>query len=255
MPGLVMVELALLDEDPANPRGVVGDVTDLKNSIAQDGQQDPIHVIPQPNGRYLLHEGHRRRKALLELGATHAKALERRFATDLDRFVSQGLVHIHRRNFDPMAWARYVHRLCWEYNLDRDAIARRLGVSQLWVRDHLSFNYLLDYEQRALQLGEITRAEALRRLAVRRAERDGTPLPASKKKNRKNAPPAAAAAAPPRAGDPHFNGDHPLAELVTARCTAAGHHDRPKTGGVGCGPCWEDAIRDDATARRRLAVA
>lgn len=250
----VLVDLAFIDEDPHNPRGDVGDVTDLKQSIAQDGQQDPLHLIPQGNGRYFLHEGHRRREAIAQLNADpdrlgpplKAKAIERHFTDDLSRLISQGNMHAHRKNWDPMAWSRYLNRLFEEHKLLDQAIARRLGVSQNFVREHLSFMHLHDYEQRALERGEITRKEALHRLAVRRAERDGTPLPATKKAAAKKTPATKTARS---ADDPYLTHTHRLAETVAARCATGGleHAARPKIGGVGCGQCWEDAIRDDAT--------
>jgi len=248
-----LVDLDLVDDDPDNPRGEVGDVSDLKQSLLERGQEDPIHLVRKADGRYLLHEGHRRRKAFKELGWKKAMAVPRRFDSELERLLSQGTMHVHRKNFGPMAWARYCHRLFWQHKQTREDIARQLGVSQAWVRDHISFMTLLDWEQRALERGDMTRADALRRAADHRAERDGKP-PAKAKKT------ASATAKTPRAGgEPHLNGQHQLAEQVAARCASRGveHAARPKIGGVGCGQCWEDVIRADAltTARSDLALA
>jgi ParB/RepB/Spo0J family partition protein len=236
------INLDLIDDDPRNPRGPVGDVTALKLSIAQDGQQNPIQVIPQGNGRYWLHEGHRRKKALTELGAKTAQAVECRYDTDLDRLVSQAVQHAHACDWDPMAWARYLYRLFSEHNLDRYQIAHRIAKSPNWVRDTLSFTHLTGEEQRQLAAGAMTRAEALRRLADRRAVRDGRPAPATRP-----------AVPQQRSGgrEPHLNNDHRLAGQVTARCAAAGpsHAARPRIGTVGCGACWEAVIAADAVTR------
>ncbi|WP_278255620.1 hypothetical protein [Nocardioides convexus] len=46
---------------------------------------------------------------------------------------------------------------------------------------------------------------------------------------------------------PYFSKAHPLAKAVRAACD---HRGRPKVGEVGCGPCWESAIRDDDRTNR-----
>lgn len=256
--GLFWVDFSLIDEDPVNPRGDVGDVTALKLSIARNGQEDPIQVIPQGNGRFWLHEGHRRRKALMELGEQGAKGIERRFGTDRARVISQGVLHLHRKTFDPMAWARYCHRLCWEFKMNRAEIADALGMSPVWVRDHLSFMQLLPAEQQALESGKMTRAEALLRLRTRRAVRDGHEPAADQ--SHKAAPPAAAVPAQRsrrRPAESHFNAGHKLAHLVADRCASRGadHAARPRIGDVGCGQCWEEEIRVDALAVAAPALA
>jgi len=257
--GLLWVDFSLIDEDPANPRGDVGDVTDLKLSITRNGQQDPIQVIPQGNGRFFLHEGHRRRKAMEELGEQGARAIERRFTSEQQRVVSQGVLHLHRKTFDPMAWARYCRRLWDEFNMSREEIARELGMSQVWVRNHLSFMHLLSWEQRALERGDMTQTDALRRLASRRGAREGNP-PAQQRQRRKAVVSAAtisAELARPKRVDPHFNADHQLAHLVAEHCASRGvdHDSRPKLGDVGCGQCWEAVIRDDVIAAAPVLAA
>lgn len=245
MAGLFLVELTLIDVDPENPRGEIDDVSDLKQSLQHNGQQDPIQVIVKGDGRYGLHEGHRRVQALTEIGETHAKAITRTFRSDLERRLSQGAMHAHRRDFDPMAWSRYLNRLFWDDKLTREQIAVQLGVSQGWVREHLSFVHLKPSEQADLQSGDMSRKEALSRLAARRAARDGRPDTTT-----------TTVPGQPRTNS-YFNGGHPLAEQVAIRCAAAGltHAGSTKIGGMGCGRCWEDVIRADALTAARPALA
>ena len=40
----------------------------------------------------------------------------------------------------------------------------------------------------------------------------------------------------------HLGPTHPLAEIAAGHCTS---HVAPLVGGVACGACWEQAIRDD----------
>lgn len=46
---------------------------------------------------------------------------------------------------------------------------------------------------------------------------------------------------------------HPLADAVRTACTHA--EGRAVVGGVGCGQCWEGAIRGDELTRRSVARA
>jgi ParB family chromosome partitioning protein len=236
--GLFLVNLAFCHDDPNNPRGDLGDVSSLAQSLAQDGQQQPLQLIPLGGGHYQIHEGHRRKAALLRLGEQAGKAIERRFHNDVDRVISQGVIHLHSEPWSPMAWARWLHRLSFEMpagqNLDRHQLAHRTGRSPAWVRDTLALFHLTPAEQDALEAGKLTRAEALLRLAGRRAARDGAAAPRTKTKT--------------ALAGTYFSKNHQLATQVAVRCASNGldHVGRPKIGGVGCGECWENTIRDDA---------
>lgn len=188
-----------------------------------------------------MHEGHRRKRAAIAAGHKGAPALIRQFKSDLDRVVSQGIIHTHAVNWDPMAWANYLYRLFDEFNLTRYQIARRLALKPDWVRDTMSFVHLNPDEQIELAKGEMTRKEALRRLKYRRDLREGrTPTKPT---------PFVAKQGKPLA-EPHLNRKHRLAGQVAAACASGGlqHGAHPKIGGVGCGFCWEQEIAADAIA-------
>lgn len=237
------LDITLIDVDPHNPRGAVGDVSDLKASIRVRGQEDPVQLIPKGGGRYWLHEGHRRRKALLELGQTQIWYIEREFDTDRDRLLSQGTLHLHRVDFDPIAWADYLHRLYWHHNMSRVDLAHHLGRSTRWVRDTMSLVHLDPQEKREVTAGILSKGEALYRLGNRRAKLTNTAPPAAP---RQHAP-----------AERHLTSRHPLARSVKARCVASGreHAARVKIGKVGCGQCWEHEIRADATAAARSGTS
>lgn len=61
------IALDLVDPNPENFFTVEDDITDLAESIAINGLQQPLVVTPADNGRYRVIAGHRRRKALLQL--------------------------------------------------------------------------------------------------------------------------------------------------------------------------------------------
>lgn len=57
--GVVMLETALIDPNPANPRRDVGDVGELADSIRAQGIRQNLLVVPAPEGRFTLVIGHR----------------------------------------------------------------------------------------------------------------------------------------------------------------------------------------------------
>ena len=61
------IALDLIDPNPENFFTVEDDITDLAESIALNGLQQPLVITPADNGRYRVIAGHRRRKALLQL--------------------------------------------------------------------------------------------------------------------------------------------------------------------------------------------
>ena len=58
--GVVMLETALIDPNPANPRRDVGDVGELADFIRAQGIRQNLLVMLAPAGRFTLVIGHRR---------------------------------------------------------------------------------------------------------------------------------------------------------------------------------------------------
>lgn len=225
-------------EPGPNARGEdVGDVTDLAESIRATGQTTPIHVCQLDVQRFQVIEGHRRRKAILQAGFSHVDAVLRPQPNDQDRLITQLTMHTHAKPFDPIAEARAVHELYWKHKLTRDEIARRLARTPGWVRDRLALLNLDAEQQAAVASGALPLRDAMGLVRVRRAIRDGKPVPQ----------PSTAPTRRARAkADGHFTDRHPLAEAARRRCQGIGEHaERARLGGVACGQCWEHTIRAD----------
>lgn len=225
-----------------NPRGPLGDVSELAMSMAAVGQQDPVHVEKIGERRYRLIEGHRRRAAADLAGLPRMWAILRGRIGDCDRLTRQLAMHTHRRPFEPIAEARAIHRLMWEFGLDRDRIARMLGRGPMWVRDRVALLQLDEQQQAAVTRREMPIGTALGIVRQRRDDRDGRTRPAA-------ARPATTRRARARAAtaEAHFTKEHPLADAALQRCRDGGaeHLDRLHIGDVACGHCWENVIRAD----------
>jgi ParB family chromosome partitioning protein len=111
--GNAVVELdpQLLDPSPIADRLNGHDVSELLNSIKASGQQVPILVRPHPvtQGRYQIAYGHRRARALKEVGQP-VKAVVRQM-TDEELVVAQGQENNARRDLSYIERALYAARL------------------------------------------------------------------------------------------------------------------------------------------------
>lgn len=216
---------------PGNVRDSLGDLTDLARSIHEHGILQPLTVTEGPDGRFLLIAGHRRLGAALLAGLTRVPVVIRHDVTDESTQLVLMLVeNCQRRDLGPIekaeAYGALRHR-----GLTVAEIARQVGVSCPTVYTYLGLLELDDEERAELRVGNFTASDALpmvrtAREAQRKRVGGGT---RGRPKGRKTTP--------------WFSDRHPLAKTVRASCD---HRGRPKVGGVGCGPCWEQVIRQNA---------
>ena len=129
--GQAIVELdpQLLDPSPIADRLNGHDVSELMESIKVSGQQVPILVRPHPEaqGRYQIAYGHRRARALKEIGKP-IKAVVRQL-TDEELVVAQGQENNARRDLSYIERALYAARL-EKAGHTRDTIMAALAVDK-----------------------------------------------------------------------------------------------------------------------------
>lgn len=225
----------------ANARGaILGDVTELANSLRVLGQLQPILVEPREDGTWSVWDGNRRLKAAREAKLTHLLALPRKTPLDdVQRVVRQLGIQATTRAFDPMAEAEAIEWLMFDDDgphMSREEIARALSKSTSWVKGRVDLRQLAPHEQESIRKGTMSVATAQSVVAIRRGFRPG-------------------AAAPSRATTPserHFVRTHPLANAAVRRCSGIpSHRDRVFVGGLACGECWEAVIRADEAGQGR----
>jgi ParB family chromosome partitioning protein len=64
------ISIESIDPNPANPRQDIGDVSELAASIAEQGVQQNLVVVPSGENRYTVVIGHRRLAAARQAGLT-----------------------------------------------------------------------------------------------------------------------------------------------------------------------------------------
>lgn len=221
------VPLARLTPDPANPRRRLGDVGELAASMAQVGLLQPI-VARQDGPRLVVVAGHRRLAAAQHLGWTTVPVVIRAHDLDDDALVAMLVENGQRVNLDPIEEARAYRRLMQRTGCTQADVATRVGKSQTHVSHRLTLLALPVAEQEKVRTRELRVADAIE--AGRQAKGTDTQT---------------------RFTGWHLGKTHPLADAVRDACRAADHGLDRRVGGIGCGRCWEDAIRADERAQHR----
>lgn len=127
--GQTVVELDTNEIDPSFVQDrMEGGIDGLIASIQEQGQQVPILVRPHPdqNGRYQIAFGHRRLRAIKQLGF-RAKAVVREL-TDEQLVIAQGQENNERKDLTFIEKARFAARLREKFS--RDVIIASLSVDK-----------------------------------------------------------------------------------------------------------------------------
>lgn len=237
------VPVEQLLEHPGNIRKDLADIDEMALSIMQHGIMQPLtatehFVRGRDTGLLILLAGHRRLAGAIKAGKKTVPVVIRHEVTDAAEHILLMLVeNTQRRDINAMDRAEAYGALRDDAGMSVMEIARRTGTKQSTVSFYLNL-LMLDEEDRAdVRSGRraVTHTVAEIR-AARQAERAASsgpqePKPIGRPKGKKT--------------KPYFGDTHPLAKAARALCD---HRGRPKVGAVACGPCWEQAIRDDMGA-------
>lgn len=222
---LSKVAVAILRPDPDNPRGDIGDVTELAASLKSVGLLQPIVARRATSGQLFIVAGHRRLAAAKLAGWTHVQVIIRRDMRPDDVLAAMLVENSHRKDLDPIEEARGYARLRAQLGTGDEGVAKRVGRPRGHITGRLLLLALPVAEQEQLRRGDTTLMEATHRarLASGRMRSDA-----------------------PR-GMPHLSARHPLSARAKARCVQLKHSRGPGhgVGGIACGECWESVIRAD----------
>lgn len=146
-----------------------GSLKDLILSIKTSGQQVPVLVRAQENGKFLLIDGRRRYMALKEMGAKTVRVAEAIGDAEKD-YLHSLVINVQRKGHNPMERAR-VYKELSESNMKNRDIAKACGdVSEGHVSQHLAFFELPAKMQRSLKEEKITSGHARQLLRVNEEE-------------------------------------------------------------------------------------
>ena len=132
-------------------------LAELADSIREQGMMQPILVRPVDGGRYEIVAGERRWRAAQQAGLREVPALVKAIP-DQSALALSLIENIQREDLNPLEEAQGLQRLCDEFGLTHDAVAKAIGRSRSTVTNLLRLNTLAkpvqDYlYQGALEMG------------------------------------------------------------------------------------------------------
>ena len=139
LPAKTMIPLDRIVITGENPRATMDEeqLKGLISSIKEVGQREPVNVRPLPDGRYELFSGHRRIRALRELGKTEAWAVVEEI-DEKDRKLLMGVHNLNREDLNPADLARWLDDTLREHpEMSQETLARICGHHQAWISNHL----------------------------------------------------------------------------------------------------------------------
>lgn len=231
------VAIDTLVANPGNVRKDLGDLTELADSIREHGILQPIVVTEHPtmHEKLLMLAGHRRHAAARLAGLTSVPVVIRHgIEYDDQEQAIVGLVeNCQRTDLGPVEKADALEALRRQ-GVPLKEVARRTGMSVSRVSALLQLQDLTPATRESVRNGDISVRHATKVVSrVRqdsRARNGGAPM-----------------GRPVVVEASHFTTKHPLAAVVKAACS---HSLRPSLGFIGCGQCWETAIRNDERSQR-----
>jgi ParB family transcriptional regulator, chromosome partitioning protein len=214
-----MVPVDRLHPHPDNIRTDLGDLTELAASIRARGLLQPLVVTPAGD-KFLVLDGHRRLAAARLAGVAALPCLAVK-PGDVERDTAVMLAAAMHKALEPIEQAAAFNRLR-RRGMTIVEIARRTGYAPSTVSSRLLLAELPAEALEMVAAKTLTVKEATGLAQQMRHTSTGTAHFHTPKTT-------------------WFNADHPLASMVANSC---GHTDtRIRIGGIGCGKCWEDAIR------------
>ncbi len=154
-----MVPIERLDPNPEQPRHAMGDLTELKASIAEKGIIEPLIVRPRGE-RYGIISGERRYQAAVQLGLTELPVVIRS-ANESESIELALIENLQRKDLTAFEEAEALQALVERFEYTHEQLAKRLGKSRTSITESLSLNAMPDEVQRLCRLAEITSKSVL----------------------------------------------------------------------------------------------
>lgn len=140
---LTEIPLGQIEADPGQPRKDLGNLEELKASIAKNGLVQPIIVSVIGQDRFRVIAGERRFTACQQLGISKVAAIVRSLE-EQQRLTTQIIENLHRKDLTPFEEARGYQQLMQESGLTQAQIGEQVGKSQAVISEILKVLELPD---------------------------------------------------------------------------------------------------------------
>jgi ParB family transcriptional regulator, chromosome partitioning protein len=149
-----LIPIDLIDPNPHQPRQVMGDLSELMASIAEQGILEPL-VVRQRGGRYQIVAGERRYQAAVQVGLRELPVVIR--DVDETEMLELALIeNLQRKDLTPFEEAEALHGLAERCGYTHEDLARRLGKSRTSVTESLTLNSMPEEVRNLCRLADIS---------------------------------------------------------------------------------------------------
>lgn len=158
-----MINISLIKPNAEQPRGNVGDLSGLKESIREKGILEPL-VVKRNGGGYLIISGERRYRASLELGLQKVPCVIRE-SDERDTLEVALIENMQRKDLTPFEEADGLNQLSQKFELSHEEIARKIGKSRSSITETLSLCAIPDEIRTLCQNNGVTAKTMLLQIA------------------------------------------------------------------------------------------
>ncbi|MCZ6669445.1 MAG: ParB/RepB/Spo0J family partition protein [Acidobacteria bacterium] len=131
-----MIPLDKLDPNPGQPRGEVGDLSDIVSSIKEKGVLEPLLVSPRGD-RFQIIAGERRFRASILAGLSQIPCIE--IDADERGILEISLIeNLQRKDLTLFEEAKGIHSLCQRFGYTHAQAAKKLGRARTSITESLS---------------------------------------------------------------------------------------------------------------------
>ncbi len=166
-----MIPIEKIRPNPDQPRKLIGDVTELSNSIREKGVLEPLLVryVPREDMYYII-SGERRYHASQAAGLHELPCIEK-IADDAETLELALIENLQRKDLTPFEEADGLQRLADQFDYTHDDIAKKIGRSRSSVTETMSLRVIPADVRRACIEGAITTKSLLLQVARQPTER------------------------------------------------------------------------------------
>lgn len=171
--GVQEVAVELIKPNPRQPRLKFQEeeLAELASSIREHGVIQPLIVLPNADGTFILIAGERRWQASKRAGLRSVPVIPRQ-ANNQELLEIALIENVQRADLNPMEEAEAYRQLVEDFGLSHDLVAKRVGKSRVAVTNTLRLLGLADAVKQALVDDSITEghARALLMLSTQKAQ-------------------------------------------------------------------------------------
>ena len=146
-----MIPLDKIRPNPDQPRKMLGDLSELIESIKQKGVLEPLLVryIPREDEYHII-SGERRYHSSRAAGLREVPCIEK-IADDAETLELALIENMQRKDLTPFEEAEGLYRLAEQFDYTHDDIAKKIGRSRSSVTETLSLRSISGVDSEALR--------------------------------------------------------------------------------------------------------